>query len=272
MNDNNKLLTALLVDDEPLARRGLRLRLKAIGGVEIIGESSNGREAHEQILALQPDVVLLDIQMPTVNGLQLVQLLPPETMPQIVFITAYNQYAVEAFEVNAIDYVLKPIEEHRLRLALERVREKLCSTNLIAQREQLLEAVSNLTQESTQSLQQKLAEGELVSPQFPEKIAIKDAGKTTLVPTCTIDWIDAAGDYMCVHADGKTHVMRITMKALEQQLNPKIFQRIHRSTIVNLKRVGAIDTHTNGEYYLQLNNGERLKMSRSYKTKVQCFL
>lgn len=271
MSDRKRLRT-ILVDDEPLARRGLRLHLSIIGGVEIVGESGNGREAREQILALRPDVALLDIQMPVVNGLQLVQTLPPEALPQIVFITAYDQYAVEAFEVNAIDYVLKPIEEGRLRLALARVREKLSSKNLIAQRRQLLETVSNLTRESAQSLQQKLAQGEMVNPQFPEKIAIKDAGKTTLVPADKIDWIDAAGDYMCVHAEGKIHVMRSTMKSLEKQLNPKFFQRIHRSTIVNLQRVSEVFAHMNGEYFLQLHSGKRLKMSRSYKSKVQHFM
>ncbi|WGL15051.1 response regulator [Microbulbifer bruguierae] len=270
MSDNN--LKVIIVDDEPLARRGLRLRLENLAGVDVLAECGNGREAREQILALQPDVAFLDIQMPGVSGLELVQLLPKESIPQIVFVTAYDQYAVEAFEVNAVDYVLKPIEEERLNKALQRVREKLGSENLAAQREQLLEAVADLTQETPQALEQKLAAGEFGSSRYPEKIAIKDAGKITLVPARDIDWIDAAGDYMCVHASGETHVMRITMKELEQQLDPKVFQRIHRSTIVNLKRVREICAHINGEYHLVLNNGERLKMSRSYKNKVQHFI
>ena len=252
-------LKVIIVDDEPLARRGLRLRLEHLGGVEVVAECGNGREAKEQILALKPDVAFLDIQMPGVTGLELVQLLPKEEIPQIVFVTAYDQYAVEAFEVNAVDYVLKPIEEDRLSRALERVREKLGSEHIAAQREQLLEAVADLTQESPAALEEKLAAGELGNSRYPEKIAIKD-------------WIDAAGDYMCVHANGETHVMRITMKELEQQLDPKVFQRIHRSTIVNLKRVREICAHINGEYHLVLNNGERLKMSRSYKNKVQHFI
>ncbi|MBB5211365.1 LytR/AlgR family response regulator transcription factor [Microbulbifer hydrolyticus] len=265
-------LKVIIVDDEPLARRGLRLRLEHLGGVEVVAECGNGREAKEQIESLKPDVAFLDIQMPGVTGLELVQLLPKEEMPQIVFVTAYDQYAVEAFEVNAVDYVLKPIEEDRLSRALQRVREKLGSENLAAQREQLLEAVADLTQESPAALEQKLAAGELGSSRYPEKIAIKDSGKITLVPAREIDWIDAAGDYMCVHANGETHVMRITMKELEQQLDPKVFQRIHRSTIVNLRRVREICAHINGEYHLVLNNGERLKMSRSYKNKVQHFI
>ncbi|WP_078085268.1 LytR/AlgR family response regulator transcription factor [Microbulbifer mangrovi] len=265
-------LKVIIVDDEPLARRGLRLRLENLGGVEVVAECGNGREAKEQIEQLKPDVAFLDIQMPGVTGLELVQLLPKDEMPQIVFVTAYDQYAVEAFEVNAVDYVLKPIEEDRLSRAMQRVREKLGSENLAAQREQLLEAVADLTQESPESLEVKLAAGELGGSRFPEKIAIKDSGKITLVPAREIDWIDAAGDYMCVHANGETHVMRITMKELEQQLDPKVFQRIHRSTIVNLKRVREICAHINGEYHLVLNNGERLKMSRSYKNKVQHFI
>nr|WP_010133318.1 response regulator [Microbulbifer agarilyticus] len=269
---SSDILKVIIVDDEPLARRGLRLRLENLGGIEVVAECGNGREAREQILALKPDVAFLDIQMPGVSGLDLVQLLPADDMPQIVFVTAYDQYAVEAFEVNAVDYVLKPIEEDRLAMALQRVREKRGSENLVAQREQLLEAVADLTHESPEALEEKLAAGELGGSRYPEKIAIKDSGKITLVPARDIDWIDAAGDYMCVHANGETHVMRITMKELEQQLDPKVFQRIHRSTIVNLKRVREICAHINGEYHLVLNNGERLKMSRSYKTKVQHFI
>lgn len=266
-------LKVIIVDDEPLARRGLRLRLENLGGIDIVAECGNGREAREQIEALQPDVAFLDIQMPGVTGLELVQLLPRDDMPQIVFVTAYDQYAVEAFEVNAVDYVLKPIEEERLAVALQRVRDKLGSEHLAADREKLLEAVADLTQETPEALEQRLAAGDFGNnSRFPEKIAIKDAGKITLVPARDIDWIDAAGDYMCVHANGETHVMRITMKELEQQLDPRVFQRIHRSTIVNLKRVREICAHINGEYHLVLNNGERLKMSRSYKAKVQHFI
>lgn len=269
-------ITAIIVDDEPLARRGLRLRLEAMDGVRLVAECANGREALERIRELRPDVVFLDIQMPGINGLQLVQQLPEEELPQVVFVTAYDQYAVQAFEVSAVDYVLKPIEEQRLARALERVRENLASENLADQREKLLEAVAGLTRETPEQLEQKLASGdfhgELGASNYPEKIAIKDAGRITLVPARDIDWIDAAGDYMCVHANGETHVMRITMKDLEQQLDPNVFQRIHRSTIVNLGRVREICAHINGEYYLVLNNGERLKMSRSYKNKVQHFL
>lgn len=277
MGDPVEKLKTIIVDDEPLARRGLRLRLEQIEGVEVIAECGNGREGREQILELHPDVVFVDIQMPGVNGLQMVQQIPEEQLPQVVFVTAYDQYAVEAFEVNAVDYVLKPIEEERLSLALARVREKLDSADIASQREQLLEAVADLTRESPEALERKLAAGDFHMGEgggshYPEKIAIKDAGRITLVPAREIDWIDAAGDYMCVHARGETHVMRITMKELEQQLDPRVFQRIHRSTIVNLSRVREICAHINGEYHLVLNNGERLKMSRSYKNKVQHFL
>jgi two-component system LytT family response regulator len=272
MTGTAEKLTAIIVDDEPLARRGLRLRLENLGGVEVLAECSNGREASERIPELKPDIAFVDIQMPGINGLQLVQTLAKEELPQVVFVTAYDEYAVDAFEVNAVDYVLKPIEEDRLKRAMDRVREKRATEDLAAQREQLLEAVADLTQESPEALEEKLASGELSGARYPDKIAIKDAGKITLVPAKEIDWIDAAGDYMCVHAKGETHVMRITMKELEQQLDPRVFQRIHRSTIVNLGRVSEICAHINGEYYLVLQNGERLKMSRSYKNKVQHFL
>ncbi|WP_299582356.1 LytTR family DNA-binding domain-containing protein [uncultured Microbulbifer sp.] len=265
-------LTAVIVDDEPLARRGLRLRLEQMPGVEVIAECGNGREALELIPQMNPDVAFVDIQMPGINGLQLVQQMPLQKLPQVVFVTAYDQYAVEAFEVNAVDYVLKPIEEERLQLALTRAREKMATADIAIQREQLLEAVADLTRESPQALEQKLVSGQFAGSAYPDKIAVKDSGKITLVPAREIDWIDAAGDYMCVHALGETHVMRITMKELEQQLDPKLFQRIHRSTIVNLSRVREIRAHINGEYHLVLDNGECLKMSRSYKNKVQHFL
>ncbi|MCO1334692.1 LytTR family DNA-binding domain-containing protein [Microbulbifer sp. OS29] len=265
-------LSAIIVDDEPLARRGLRLRLEQMSDVEIVAESSNGRDALEKILALKPDVAFVDIQMPGVNGLQLVQLIPVDALPHVVFVTAYDQYAVEAFEINAVDYVLKPIETERLELSLTRVREKRVSADIASQREQLLEAVADLTNESAEALEKKLVSGKFAGSTYPDTIAVKDSGKITLVPAQEIDWVDAAGDYMCVHARGETHVMRITMKELEQQLDPKLFQRIHRSTIVNLSRVREIRAHINGEYNLVLDNGESLKMSRSYKSKVQHFL
>ncbi|WP_444929468.1 LytR/AlgR family response regulator transcription factor [Microbulbifer sp. SSSA002] len=265
-------LRAIVIDDEPLARRGLRLRLEQVADIEVVAESGNGRDALEKILELKPDVAFVDIQMPAVNGLQLVQLIPVDSLPHVVFVTAYDQYAVEAFEINAVDYVLKPIEEERLALALTRVREQRANADIAQQREQLLEAVADLTKESPEALEQKLVNGQFAGSAYPDKIAVKDAGKITLVPSSEIDWIDAAGDYMCVHARGETHVMRITMKELEQQLDPKLFQRIHRSTIVNLSRVREIRAHINGEYHLVLDSGECLKMSRSYKNKVQHFL
>ncbi|GMG85765.1 LytR/AlgR family response regulator transcription factor [Biformimicrobium ophioploci] len=266
-------LKAIIVDDEPLARRGMRLRLEALGSVEVLTECGNGREALEQIPALKPDVVFLDIQMPGMGGFDVVRQLDEADMPAVVFVTAYDQFAVEAFDINAVDYVLKPLEEERLAQAIERVRERIASDSLASDREHLLRAVAELTQQTEQTIEDRLAAGEsaATSP-YPEKIAIKDSGRITLVPAREIDWIDAAGDYMCVHACGETHVMRITMKELEQQLNPAVFQRIHRSTIVNLARVEKIVAHINGEYHLVLNNGERLKMSRSYKNKVQHFL
>ncbi|MDP5210936.1 LytTR family DNA-binding domain-containing protein [Microbulbifer sp. 2205BS26-8] len=272
MSAVDESLSAIIVDDEPLARRGLSLRLAQMPGVEVIAECSNGREALEQILTLKPDVAFVDIQMPGINGLQLVQQIPMEQLPQVVFVTAYDQYAVKAFEINAVDYVLKPIEEERLELALSRVQEKIATADIAQQREQLLEAVADLTRQSPEVLEQKLASGKIAGSAYPDKIAVKDSGKITLVPAREIDWIDAAGDYMCVHARGETHVMRITMKELEQQLDPTWFQRIHRSTIVNLSRVREIRAHINGEYHLVLENGECLKMSRSYKSKVQHFL
>ncbi|UTA48043.1 LytTR family DNA-binding domain-containing protein [Simiduia sp. 21SJ11W-1] len=264
-------LKALIVDDESLGRRGLKLRLADIEGVEVVGECSNGSEALAAIPELAPDLVFLDIQMPGMDGFDVVRALQADDMPMIIFCTAFDHYAVDAFKIHAVDYLLKPIEDTRLREAVARAHHVYDHKNAVADKAQLLDVIGRITQKDPSQLDEWLSD-EDNSNQYPEKLAVKDGGNITLVPVADIDWVDAAGDYMCLHVNGVIHVMRITMKALEEQLNPGLFQRVHRSTIVNIKRIEKISSHINGEYHLILHSGDKLKMSRSYKDKVSTFL
>jgi two-component system LytT family response regulator len=265
-------LRTLIVDDEALARRGLRMRLEKHADVEILGECRNGREALASIPELEPDLVFLDIQMPGFDGFDVVRSMQGDDMPMVVFATAFDHFAVKAFEVHAVDYILKPVDEKHLSRALDRARERLVQKLAVSDKEHLLEVIGEITGRAPSEMEKWMEGGARPMHQYPEKIAIRDGGNTTLVPAADIDWVDAAGDYMCVHASGRIHIMRITMKQLEDQLDPALFQRVHRSTIVNLDRVQKISAHMNGEFHLILSDNTRLKMSRGYKEKVQLLL
>jgi len=265
-------LKTLIVDDESLARRGLIHRLKAIDDVEVVGEAQNGREALKLIAEKKPDLVFLDIQMPGVSGFDVVRQLDAETMPLILFLTAYDEYAVRAFEVNALDYILKPIDEERLNQVMEKVRDNLSQKRALKQKRLLLDLVSSIKGETISSFEE-LGEKEVkeLVHKEPPRLAIRDGGKTTWVNQEDIEWIDAAGDYMCIQAQGVTYIMRKTMKELEKDLDPGILQRIHRSTIVNIHQVREMESHINGEYFLTLASGHRVKLSRTYKDKLKLF-
>ena len=269
----NEKISTIIVDDESLARRGLGLRLQAFDDVEIIAQCSNGREAAEAIAKTQPQLVFLDIQMPGMDGFDVVRSIQGDAMPMVVFVTAFDQYAVDAFNVHAVDYLLKPIEEDRLQQALEKVRSRINASEAITDKEKLLNLIGDITGTKPSNLDE--VENSLTSgtkSSYPEKISIKDSQTVTIIQIKDIDWVDAAGDYMGIHVGDDIHIMRTTMKQLEAQLKPDIFQRVHRSTIVNLSRVKQVCSHMNGEYHLILEGGARLKMSRSFKDKVKHFL
>ena len=269
MKSDPKIIQALIVDDEALARRGLKHRLKNIAGIEVVGEAKNGREAVRKVRELQPDLLFLDIQMPGMDGFDVIMELGKEAPPAILFVTAYDEFAIKAFEVSAVDYLLKPIEEERLAEALARVRRLLKRQRATAHTNMLLKLVSEITGESVRNMEDlEKGVGELKRKESP-KLAIRDGGKTTWVRQEDIEWIDAAGDYMCVHALGETHIMRKTMKELERELNPDFLHRIHRSTIVNINHVKEMQSHINGEYFLTLNSGHTVKLSRTYKNKLK---
>lgn len=265
-------LKTIIVDDESLARRGLKLRLKNVNDVEIVAEAANGREALKLIRERDPDLVFLDIQMPGMDGFDVLRALAPGELPAIVFVTAFDDYAIKAFEAHALDYLLKPIEDSRLTEALERVREHRERKRAVEHRKSLLELVGQITGQPVGSMRELAARGvDKLKRKEPPKLAIRDGGRTTWVKQEDIEWIDAAGDYMCVHAEGETYIMRTTMKQLENELDSAILQRVHRSTIVNVKRVREMQAHINGEYFLTLNGGHTVKLSRSYKEKLRHF-
>ena len=261
------MLKALIVDDEELARRGLAIRLRKFDDVEICGECRNGREAVDAVREKMPDIVFLDVQMPGIDGFGVLRRLSGRDMPIVIFVTAYDEFALRAFEANALDYLLKPINDERLSAAIDRARQARDEKLAFLHRSKLLKLVCELTGREM-TLEGAISEAAAAGKRFPVRLAIRDSGETVNVNVASIDWIDAAGDYMCVHADGDTHVLRGTMKRLEQLLDPEKFVRIHRSTIVNRLRVRSLRPHRNGEYFLTLDNSQELKLSRKYKSNL----
>jgi two-component system LytT family response regulator len=266
-------MKVLIVDDEPLARRGLVLRLEKMEGIELVGECGNGRDAIDAVRKQRPDLLLLDIQMPVMDGFQVLRHIQGPEMPLVVFVTAFDEFAIQAFEAHALDYLLKPVDDTRLAEALERARAIREEREATGHRTKLLELVAELGGVDEVSLDELLEKGLAALGQpYMDTLPIKDGGNTVRLRTETIDWIDAAGDYMCIHADGETHIMRGTMKKLEEILDPRRFQRIHRSTIVNIDRVRQVRSHINGEYFLILDDDVELKMSRHFKDRIQHFV
>jgi two-component system LytT family response regulator len=262
------MIKALIVDDEELARRGLELRLEQFEDIEICGQSRNGREALIDFREQAPDLLFLDIQMPGMDGFDVLRQLAGSEMPVVIFVTAYDEFALQAFDANALDYLLKPINDERLAEAIERARQALADKSADGQRDKLLKLVCELTGREL-TLESALAQTPGDRKTFPQRLAIRDGAKTACVEVDQIDWVDAAGDYMCVHAAGNTYVLRGTMKHLEEVLNPEMFIRVHRSAIVNRHRVTSMRAHRNGEYFLQLGTDTELKLSRKYKGSLE---
>lgn len=266
-----KNLRAIIVDDESLARRGLALRLQQIPRVDVIAECANGQQALEAIAEHAPDLVFLDIQMPGIDGFDVVRQLQADTMPMVIFVTAFDQYAIDAFKVHAVDYVLKPIDDDRLHAAIERAVAHHEQEESMRSKERLMELMMGMTGASASSIEE-MARAEEPLPQWPEKLVVKDGSDIHLIRVEDIQWVDAAGDYMCIHAGGDTHIMRITMKELEAMLNPARFTRIHRSTIINTDYIAGAQTLGNGEYLLSLQGGAQLKVSRGFRDRVKQLL
>lgn len=263
-------IRTILVDDEPLATQGLALRLEAHPDVEIVATCVNGREAIRAIKTHKPDLVFLDIQMPGFDGFSVVQGLMEIEPPLFVFVTAYSDYALKAFDAHAVDYLMKPVEEDRLAATLDRVRQRLNEKRGVEEASRLKEVLAEVAPEAAENIPE--ASEAPSASRYEKLINIKDRGQIFRVDVDSIERIDAAGDYMCIYTGDNTLILRETMKDLEKRLDPRRFQRVHRSTIVNLDLVRQVKPHTNGECFLVLESGAQVKVSRSYRDVVARFV
>lgn len=266
-------LRVLVVDDEPLARDLMRQLLDTFPSLEFLGAASSGRDALARIREEQPDLVFLDVEMPGLSGFDVVTAIQADDfLPYVVFVTAYADYALRAFEVNAVDYLLKPVQRERLAEAVARVRERL------GQREQrepqdkgaLVAAITGASRRDPGGCEDA-GDPPAAAGRSVDVLPVREGDTVQLVSFEDIDWVDAAGDYMCVHACGNTHIIRCTMKQLSGRLAHGPFARIHRSTLVNIRKVREITPLSKGECLLHLDDVQ-LKVSRNYRASIQALL
>ena len=246
-------IRVLIVDDEPLARERIRTLLSNESDVEIIGECADGREAVSFIKRDAPDLLFLDVQMPEMSGFEVLEKIGAGHLPSIIFVTAYDQYALRAFDVHALDYLLKPFDRERFQTALERARTEIERARGGHLQERLLSLLADLK----------------VEQKYLERLVIKDAGRVFFLRTEEIDWIESAGNYVRLHVARDSHLLRETMNTLETRLSPAKFLRIHRTAIINVERIKEMHPMFRGEYVLVLRDGTRLTSSRAYKERLQ---
>ncbi len=246
-------IRALVVDDEPLAREMIREMLENDSEVEIVGECANGREAVEAIQSSTPDLVFLDIQMPELGGFEVLESLDPKITPYVIFVTAYDQYAVRAFEVHALDYLLKPFDRERFEAAFQRAKEQI-----------KLDRTSRRDQDIIALLEELKA-----GPRYLERLVIKNGGRVFFLHVQDVYCIEAEGNYVRVYDNQKGYLLRETISSLEEQLDPKQFLRIHRSAIVKIDRIKEMQPWFHGEYRIIMENGKQLALSRNYRANLQ---
>lgn len=249
-------IRALIVDDEPIARRGIRLQLEEQPQIEIIGECVNGLEAVAAIQEHSPNLVFLDVQMPEMDGFEVIQAVGFEQMPTVVFVTAYDQYAIRAFEVHAVDYLLKPFDRERFANALDHAKSHIERRATGDLREQLL----------------ALLEEHQAGRRHLERLVVKSAGRIFFLDVAEIDWIEAADNYVELHVGKQSHLVRQTLSHLETRLDSNQFVRIRHSTIVNVRKIKELRPSTGGEYDVVLHSGEVLASSRRYRKKLAAIL
>ena len=256
-----KIRTAI-VDDEPLARRNIRILLKDEPEIEIVGEAASGREALALIHKYSPDLLFLDIQMPEMDGFGVLENIEAEQLPVIVFVTAFDQYALKAFEFHALDYLLKPFDDARFEKALRQAKRQ------IEQRE-----VKDLSKRLVALLESREGQSfETVRQDYVSRLLIKSSGRVSFLKTDEIDYVQAEDYYVKLHVGRKGHLLRETMNEMEAKLDPSKFLRIHRSTIVNIERIRELQQHFNGDYIVLLQDGTELKLSRSRRDQLQKLL
>ncbi|MBV9958100.1 MAG: response regulator transcription factor [Acidobacteria bacterium] len=245
-------IRTLIVDDEPLARERIKRYLGAEGDIEVIGECANGRDAVKAVGELAPDLLFLDIQMPELDGFGVLEAIGPQQVPAIIFVTAYDKYALRAFDVHALDYLLKPFNRDRFGRALQRAREQLEHDKLGQLDQRLLSLLEDLKTEH----------------KYLDRLVVRSVGRVFFLKTDEIDWIEAAGNYVRLHVGREAHLLRETMNRLEAKLNPDKFLRIHRSTLVHIDRIKELQPLFSGDYTVILRDGRQLTLSRSYRDKL----
>jgi two-component system LytT family response regulator len=246
-------IRTLIVDDEPLAREKMRSLLEAEDDIEVAGECRDGVEAIETIRRTPPDLIFLDVQIPEVDGFGVIERIGPEKMPAVVFVTAYDQYALQAFEVHAVDYLLKPFDQERFQKALARARAEVESRRNGDFSQRLLALLQDL----------KSPQGHL------ERLVVKSSGRLFFLRVEEIDWIESSGNYVCLHVGSESHLLRETMSGIEAKLDPARFIRIHRTAIVNIDRIKELQPLFHGEYEVVLRNGTTLTLSRGFRDRLQ---
>jgi two-component system LytT family response regulator len=252
------MIRTLIVDDEPLARERLRTLLQQESDIEVIGEAADGRQAVQSITEHAPDLVMLDIQMPAMDGFQVLQAVTDRPLPAVIFVTAYDQYAIQAFEVHALDYLLKPFTARRFQKALQRARQEVKpeAPNGGPVERRLMNLLDDLGGER----------------RYTKRIVVKSSGRIHFVKVDEIDWVEAEGNYVRLHIGAHSHLLRETMKGMEAALDPERFIRIHRSTIVNTERIKELQPLFHGEYAVLLYDGTRLVASRGPENRLRRML
>ena len=256
-------IKTLIIDDEPLARRNIRLLLEKDPQIEILEECRNGREAVKAINAHSPDLIFLDIQMPEMDGFDVLERVGPEHIHAIIFVTAFDQYALKAFDVHALDYLLKPFDDERFAHALDRAKTQIEAREIDRLSKRLLALLEERESERKGARQQS---------NYLTRLMIKVAGRVTLLKVEEIDFIEADGNYAKLHAGRKAHLLREKMNDLEGRLDPGKFVRIHRSAIVNLDRIKEMHPHFNGDYIVVLEDGRQLRLSRTRRENLEAKL
>lgn len=246
-------IRCLVVDDEPLGRDRIVSLLRAIPEAEVVGESDTGRAAIAAITTLSPDLVFLDVQMPEVDGFGVLASIPSPSVPTVIFVTAYDEYALKAFEVHAQDYLLKPFDPDRFYTAFQRAAARIRADRSSGANARLLALLEDIERERPRRT----------------RVPIRSGGSVFFLPVEEIDWIEAADNYVRIHAKSETHVVRQTLQRMEDSLAPSVFVRIHRSTIVNVSRIKEIQPWFGGEYVILLRDGTKLQTSRRYRARLE---
>jgi two-component system LytT family response regulator len=242
----------------------MKSKLRKYDSIEVIAECKNGQEAIDAVREFEPDLLFLDIQMPKINGFEVIQKIQSELTPMVVFATAYEQYALDAFKVNAVDYILKPLDNEQLERAITKAEQRAFQIDKTIEKSNLISAI--------EAIRHHQDHANKPNAKVDKKIVVKDGDQITLINQDDIKWVDAAGDYCCLHANGETHIKRIPLTELLEQLEPGDFKRVHRSTIINLKFISKIQSLPKGEFFVELGTHERVKVSRTYKDAIRDYL